>query len=83
MTRLAGYAAGLVVVQIGLGVANVANRLSALTVVPHLAVGALLWGTMVALWLHADRFSGTAERDRAEPVPARTARPSRPPPTSC
>jgi protoheme IX farnesyltransferase len=78
VTRLAGYAAGLVVVQIGLGVANVANRLSALTVVPHLAVGALLWGTMVALWLHADRFSGTAERDPAdpEPVPARTARQS-------
>jgi heme o synthase len=78
VTRLAGYAAGLVVVQIGLGVANVANRLSALTVVPHLAVGALLWGTMVALWLHADRFSGTAERDPAEPepAPARTARQS-------
>jgi len=78
VTRLAGYAAGLVVVQIGLGVANVANRLSALTVVPHLAVGALLWGTMVALWLHADRFSGTAERDPAEPepAPARAARQS-------
>jgi protoheme IX farnesyltransferase len=75
VTRLAGYAAGLVAVQIGLGVANVANRLSALTVVPHLAVGALLWGTMVALALHADRFAGTAGRDPAEPepVPARGA----------
>ena len=70
VTRLAGYATGLVAVQIGLGVANVANRLSALTVVPHLAVGALLWGTMVALALHADRFAGTAERDPAEPEPA-------------
>ena len=70
VTRLAGYAAGLVAVQIGLGVANVANRLSALTVVPHLAVGALLWGTMVALALHADRFAGTAGRDPAEPEPA-------------
>jgi protoheme IX farnesyltransferase len=78
VTRLAGYAAGLVAVQIGLGVANVANRLSALTVVPHLAVGALLWGTMVALWLHADRFAGTDVRDPAEPTPApaRTARQS-------
>ncbi len=78
VTRLAGYAAGLVAVQIGLGIANVANRLSALTVVPHLAVGALLWGTMVALVLHADRFAGTAERDPAEPepAPARTARQS-------
>src|SRR5215217_2961544 len=70
VTRLAGYATGLVAAQIGLGVANVANRLSALTVVPHLAVGALLWGTMVALWLHADRFAGLAERDPAEPTPA-------------
>jgi heme o synthase len=70
VTRLAGYAAGLVAVQIGLGVANVANRLSALTVVPHLAVGALLWGTLVALLLHADRFAGTAGRDPAEPEPA-------------
>jgi len=70
VTRLAGYAAGLVAVQIGLGLANVANRLSALTVVPHLAVGALLWGTMVALVLHADRFCGTPARDPAEPEPA-------------
>jgi protoheme IX farnesyltransferase len=78
VTRLAGYAAGLVAVQVGLGVANVANRLSALTVVPHLTVGALLWGTMVALVLHADRFAGTAERDpgEPEPAPARTARQS-------
>jgi protoheme IX farnesyltransferase len=70
VTRLAGYATGLVAVQIGLGVANVANRLSALTVVPHLAVGALLWGTMVALVLHAGRFAGTTEPDPAEPAPA-------------
>jgi protoheme IX farnesyltransferase len=70
ITRLAGYASGLVVVQIALGLANVANRLSALTVVPHLAVGSLLWGTMFALVLHADRFAGTTERDPAEPEPA-------------
>jgi protoheme IX farnesyltransferase len=78
VTRLAGYAAGLVAVQIGLGVANVANRLSALTVVPHLAVGALLWGTLFALLLHADRFSGLPGRDPAEPepAPARSARQS-------
>ncbi len=78
VTRLAGYAAALVVVQIALGAANVANRLSALTVVPHLAVGSLLWGTMFALVLHADRFAGAAGRDQAEPepAPARTARES-------
>ena len=77
VTRLAGYGAGLVLVQIALGVANVANRLSALTVVPHLAVGSLLWGTMFALVLHADRFAGTTERDPAEPAPTtRTTRES-------
>jgi protoheme IX farnesyltransferase len=72
VTRLSGYAAGLVVVQIALGMANVVNRLSALTVVPHLAVGSLLWGVMFALVLHADRFAGTAERDPAEPRPTST-----------
>ncbi len=78
VTRLAGYAAGLVVVQIALGVANVVDRLSALTVVPHLAVGSLLWGTMFALVLHADRFAGTSGRDPAEPepMPARGGRES-------
>jgi len=78
VTRLAGYAAGLVLVQVALGAANVANRLSALTVVPHLIVGRLLWGTMFALVLHADRFAGTAGRDPAEPepLPARSARQS-------
>jgi heme o synthase len=75
VTRLAGYAAGLVLVQVVLGAANVADRLSALTVVPHLLVGTLLWGTTVALLLHADRFAGTRERDPAEPrpLPARSA----------
>ncbi|HZD01204.1 MAG TPA: heme o synthase [Actinomycetes bacterium] len=72
VTRLAGYAAGLVVAQIALGMANVVNRLSALTVVPHLAVGSLLWGVMFALVLHADRFAGTGERDPAEPEPTST-----------
>jgi len=78
VTRLAGYAAALVLVQVALGAANVANRLSALTVVPHLIVGSLLWGTMFALVLHADRFAGTAGRDPAEPepLPARSARQS-------
>jgi protoheme IX farnesyltransferase len=78
VTRLAGYAAALVLVQVALGAANVANRLSALTVVPHLIVGSLLWGTMFALVLHADRFAGSAGRDPAEPepLPARSARQS-------
>jgi protoheme IX farnesyltransferase len=76
VTRLAGYASGLVAVQIGLGIANVWDRLSALTVVPHLAVGSLLWGVMFMLVLHADRFTGGGRRDPAEsePAPRRTAR---------
>ena len=78
VTRLAGYATGLVLVQVILGAANVANRLSALTVVPHLVVGSLLWGTLFALVLHAHRFTGSDERDPAEPepLPARSARQS-------
>jgi len=76
VTRLAGYASGLVLIQVGLGAANVWGRLSALSVVPHLAVGSALWGVTVALALHADRFAGTPERDPAEPEPgpARSAR---------
>jgi heme o synthase len=70
VTRLAGYASGLVVVQVLLGAANVVNGLSALTVVPHLVVGSLLWGTMFALLLHADRFAGAPRSDPAEPQPA-------------
>jgi heme A synthase len=49
--RLAGLAVVLVVVQIALGAANVWSRLSALFVVPHLAVGAALWATVVLLYL--------------------------------
>ena len=49
--RLAGLAVALVIVQIALGAANVWSRLSALFVVPHLAVGAALWATIVLLYL--------------------------------
>ena len=49
--RLAGLAVVLVAVQIALGAANVWSRLSALFVVPHLAVGAALWATIVLLYL--------------------------------
>ncbi len=53
--RLAGLAVLLVVVQVALGAANVWSRLSALFVVPHLAVGTALWGTMVLLYLALGR----------------------------
>jgi len=58
--RLAGLAVVLLLVQIALGAANVWSRLSALFVVPHLAVGAALWATIVLLYL-ALRRSPAAE----------------------
>jgi heme o synthase len=59
--RLAASLVVLVLVQIALGGASVLSRLSALFVVPHLAVGAALWG--VSVWLLLTSF-------RLEPVPA-------------
>ncbi|HEY8921614.1 MAG TPA: heme o synthase [Candidatus Limnocylindria bacterium] len=53
--RLAGLVVVLVLVQIALGAANVWSRLSALFVVPHLAVGAALWATIVLLYLAVRR----------------------------
>ncbi len=54
--RLAGLGLALVAVQLLLGAANVWSRLSALFVVPHLAVGAALWATMVLLYLAIRRL---------------------------
>ena len=67
--RLAGLAVLLIVVQIGLGAANVWSRLSALFVVPHLGVGAALWATLVLLYL-ALRRSALAETSSAERIPS-------------
>jgi protoheme IX farnesyltransferase len=53
LARLAAAAGVLVAVQIVLGGLNVWWRLSALSVVPHLLVGALLWGALLALALSA------------------------------
>jgi protoheme IX farnesyltransferase len=53
--RLAGLAAVLIVVQFALGAANIWSRLSALFVVPHLAVGAALFATTFWLLLEALR----------------------------
>jgi len=53
---LALWMVALVVVQIALGGLNVVSRLSALFVVPHLAVGAALWGASVWLWLSSRRL---------------------------
>ncbi|MEP6468807.1 MAG: heme o synthase [Chloroflexota bacterium] len=54
--KLATAATLLVLVQLGLGAANVWSRLSAAFVVPHLAVGAALFATCVWLLLAALRL---------------------------
>ena len=71
--RLSLMLVALVVLQIALGLANVASRLSALFVVPHLAVGAALWGGSVWLLL-------TARRLRPSEIRVRTAMPAEPGP---
>jgi protoheme IX farnesyltransferase len=63
--RLAAIAAVLIVVQLLLGAANVWSRLSALFVVPHLAVGAALFAICVWLLLAALRETAGATVDHA------------------
>jgi len=55
----------LVAVQIALGGLNVLSRLSAFFVVPHLAVGAALWGASVWLWLSSRRLRTLEVSSRA------------------
>ena len=47
LMRLPRIAAWLVVVQIAIGVGNLATQLSFLTVIPHLAVASWIWGVLV------------------------------------
>ena len=76
---LANTAALLILVQLALGAANVWSRLSALFVVPHLAVGSALFGVTVWLYLSLRRQAtegagiGATVRPRAE-APASTLR---------
>ena len=65
---LAGLAVALVLVQVALGAANVWSRLSALFVVPHLAVGAALWATLVLLYLALRRSPVPEAAAHDEPV---------------
>jgi heme A synthase len=55
--RLAAFGGILIIIQLALGAANVWSRLSAFFVVPHLAVGAALWGTCVLLYLAIRRLA--------------------------
>jgi protoheme IX farnesyltransferase len=73
--RLAEAATVLVVVQLGLGAANVWSRLSAAFVVPHLAVGAALVAACVWLLLAALR-QPVAESLAAGGQPSRSASPA-------
>ena len=54
--RLATIGSALVLVQVALGAANVWSQLSAWFVVPHLAVGAALWGSSTWLYLVVRRL---------------------------
>jgi len=67
--RLATWLVVLIVVQIALGGLNVISRLSAVFVVPHLAVGAALWGASVWLLLSTRRL-------RPSEMAARTSAPA-------
>jgi protoheme IX farnesyltransferase len=76
--RMAAVGVALVLVQLALGAANIWSRLSALFVVPHLAVGAALFATCAWLLLAALRepmharatsgadLPGPGRADRAE-----------------
>jgi len=79
--RLATIAVVLVVLQVALGAANVWSRLSALFVVPHLAIGAALWAVLFWLWLSVRRRpagasfrASAAPRDIESPSAADTLR---------
>jgi protoheme IX farnesyltransferase len=69
LRRLATVASGLIVLQVGLGAANVWSQLAAYFVVPHLAVGAALWASLLLIWLGVRRL---------EPAPRSVRWPSGP-----
>ena len=76
---LAAWMVVLVVVQVALGGLNVISRLSAVFVVPHLAVGAALWGASVWLLLSTRRLrpsevTRSARAEEYEPGPIDTVR---------
>jgi protoheme IX farnesyltransferase len=73
--RLAGLAVVLVAFQLLLGAANVWSRLSALFVVPHLAVGAALWAISVLLYLAIRRLPVAQESGPGSEVGTQAAEP--------
>jgi heme a synthase len=69
LVRLPMWAAVLVLVQAGLGVANLFNRAATVTVLPHLVVASWLWAVLVTLTVLAYRWpparAAAARRDTA------------------
>jgi heme A synthase len=76
VTRLALLAAGLFVVQVFIGAANVWSRLAQPAVVAHVAVSSLIWGTLVATAAAARAASSRAEVLAGETGVAPTAVPA-------
>ncbi|MDQ4036491.1 MAG: heme o synthase [Chloroflexota bacterium] len=72
--RLAAWMVVLIAIQLALGGLNVVSRLSAVFVVPHLAVGAALWGLSVWLLLVGRRLR-PSEVGRRAPVRDREPKP--------
>jgi protoheme IX farnesyltransferase len=60
LRRLAIAAGALLLIQLALGAANVWSQLSAYFVVPHLAVGAALWASLILAWLEVRRLEPAA-----------------------
>jgi protoheme IX farnesyltransferase len=58
--RFATAAAGLIVLQIGIGALNIASKLHSAVVTAHLAVAALIWGALVTAWASARRTAPAA-----------------------
>ena len=70
LLRLPRIAAWLVVLQIAIGVGNLATELSFLTVIPHLAVASWIWAALVLTTVLAFRALAAP----VEPAPAEPAR---------
>lgn len=69
LVKLPMWAATLVVVQIGLGVANLWTRTSYLTVTPHLAVASWIWAVLVLTVLLSRRLGAGAPAGNREEDP--------------
>lgn len=76
LVNLPLWASALVVVQIGLGVANLANRASFLTVIPHLAVASWIWATLILLTILAYRLAPAKDEAATQVAPAREGAPA-------